>query len=858
MTLTPDVRRAVAPLVEHLASYGDRPALVGRGSSLTYADLAGRVAEVALAYAGARRLVLLTPRNDVASVVEYLGAMAADQVVLLAGEPAADGLLAAYRPDVLAGPDGRTFLALDPDPAARPAHDLHPDLALLLSTSGSTGSPKLVRLSRDGVLANAAAIADALGIRGDDVAATTLPLHYCYGLSVLHSHLLRGAALMLTEDSVLAGSFWSDALAHGVTTIPGVPHTFELLERSGFADRDLPSLRCLTQAGGRMAPERVRAFAELGQRRGFDLFVMYGATEATARMATLPPDLAAAAPTSIGRPLAGTSFSLAPADHPDADVGELVFHGPNVMMGYAETPVDLALGRTVEALRTGDLARRRPDGLWEIVGRTRRIAKVCGLRIDLEQLDRTLAERGTVVATADGGDRVVVGVATGSRPVDAARVAAEAAACCGLAPAGIDVVLVEDLPRLGNGKVDCPALVALAARRPAADDAPSPARVPRASPAEVAALYARLLGRPDARPTDSFVALGGDSLSYVEVSIRLERLIGHLPAGWPTMPAAALADAPASRRRGSLLETNVLIRAIAIVTIVGTHANLFVLLGGAHVLLAVAGFNLGRFQLGDQPRGTRVAAVLRGAARVAVPSAAVIGLVAALSDAITWRQALLITSVTEWDWAEPSWSYWFIEALVGSLLVLAAVVSVPAVDRWSRRHPFALPVGLTLALAPARYDVLGLPGDHMHRVYGVLWLVTLGWAVAKAQTVRQRWLVTLLAVVMAPGFFGGPDRTLYVVVGLLLLAWLPHVRMPAPLGRLVGVLAASSLWTYLVHWQVYPHLEDRWPLAATLLSLLAGVAAWWLVGRLGSAARRLAAAPPRLPSVRVVRPLGNR
>ena len=859
MTLTPDVRSAAAPLVAHLASYGERRALVGPGAALTYAALADRVADVARAYAGARRLVLLTARNDVASVVEYLGAMAAGQVVLLAGEPAAEGLRAAYRPDVLAGPGGRTFLT------AGTAHDLHPDLALLLSTSGSTGSPRLVRLARDGVLANAAAIADALGIRGDDVAATTLPLHYCYGLSVLHSHLRRGAALMLTEDSVLADAFWTDAVEHGVTTVPGVPHTFELLERSGFADRDLPTLRCLTQAGGRMAPERVRAFAELGQRRGFDLFVMYGATEATARMATLPPDLAAAAPSSIGRPLAGTSFSLAPADHPDADVGELVFRGPNVMMGYAEAAADLALGRTVEALHTGDLARRRPDGLWEIIGRTRRIAKVCGLRIDLEHLDRTLAGRGTVVATADGGDRVVVGVATGSRPVDAGRVAADAAACCGLAPAAIDVVLVADLPRLANGKVDHGALVALAARGPAAA-APSAAdaRRARATPADVAALYALLLGRPDATPTDSFVALGGDSLSYVEVSIRLERLIGHLPPAWPAMPAAALADAPASRRRGALLETNVLIRAIAIVTIVGTHANLFVLLGGAHLLLAVAGFNLGRFQLGDQPRTARVAAVLRGAARVAVPSVAVIGVVAGLSDAITWRQALLVTSVTEWEWAEPSWSYWFIEALVGSLLVVAAVVSLPAVDRWSRRHPFALPVGLTLALAPARYDLLGLPGDHMHRAYGVLWLVTLGWAVAKAQTARQRWLVTVLAAAMTPGFFGGPNRTLYVVVGLVLLAWLPHVRMPAPMGRLVGVLAASSLWTYLVHWQVYPHLEDRWPLAATSLSLLAGAAAWWLVGRLGAMARRVAAAPPGLPGlpgmpdVRVVRPLGNR
>lgn len=828
------MRRRPASLVGHLASYGDRPALHASQGSLTYAELARQVAEVARAYAGARRLVLLAPRNDVPSVVEYLGALAADQVVLLTGEAGVETLRAAYRPDVVVGPGGRGRV---PESSA---HHLHPDLALLMTTSGSTGSPKLVRLGRDALLANATAIAAGLGIRADDVAATTLPLHYCYGLSVLHSHLLGGAALLLTEDSVLQDSFWAAVAEHRVTTIPGVPHTFELLERSGFAERDLPSLRCLTQAGGAMAPERVRAFAELGRRRGFDLFVMYGATEATARMAILPSELAARAPESVGLPLPGTAFTLAPADHPDPQVGELVFHGPNVMLGYAEAPADLARGRTTEALHTGDLARQRPDGLWEIVGRSARIAKVCGLRIDLDHLERVLAGQGTVVALADGGDRLVAGVVTGARPVDPARVAAATSACCGLPAGAVEVVPVADLPRLENGKVDHRALARLAGR--AHEQGPEAAgrgAQPRAvTPAEVTALYARLLGRPDARATDSFVGLGGDSLSYVETSIRLERLVGHLPAGWPTMPAAALADAPAARRPGALVETNVLLRALAIVTIVGTHANLFVLLGGAHVLLAVAGFNLGRFQLGAQPRPARVRAVLRGAVRVAVPSVAVIGVVAAASEAIGWRQALLLTWATQWEWSEPAWSYWFIEALVGSLLVLAAVVAVPAVDRWSRRYPFGLPVALTLALVPARYDLLGLPGDHMHRVYGALWLVTVGWAVAKARTARQRWGCTAMAVVLVPGFFDGPNRHLYLVAGLLLLTWLPHLRVPAPLARLAGVLAASSLWTYLLHWQVYPHLEDRWPLAATVASLAIGVAAWWAAEQLATLARR--------------------
>ena len=314
-----------------------------------------------------------------------------------------------------------------------------------------------MRLGRDGLLANAAAIAEALAIRPDDVAATTLPLHYCYGLSVLHSHLLRGAGLMLSDDSVLDERFWVDVTTHGVTTIPGVPHTFELLERSGFAERSTPSVRTLTQAGGRMAPERVRVFAELGQRRGFDLFVMYGATEATARMSVLPSDLAATVPTSIGRPLEGTDFHL---EGVGADgVGELVFTGPNVMLGYATEPADLALGRTVTQLHTGDLARELPGGLWEITGRCNRIAKVCGLRIDLDHVERTLCDRGFVVAAADGGERLVVAIVDGARPVDAHALTGIACELTGLPAALVDVVVLPDLPRLANGKVDYSALV---------------------------------------------------------------------------------------------------------------------------------------------------------------------------------------------------------------------------------------------------------------------------------------------------------------------------------------------------------------------------------------------------------------
>lgn len=836
MTTTPRLGRAARPLETHLASFGERVALRAGEQTLSYADLAGRVRDVADAYAGARRLVLLAPGQDIDSVVEYLGALAADQVVLVAGSHA-DALVEAWDPDVVAGPTGRDVRRDES------AHELHPDLALLLSTSGTTGSPKLVRLGLGGLVANAAAIAESLSIRPDDVAATTLPLHYCYGLSVLHSHLLMGAGLLLTDASVLDEDFWCDVATHGVTTIPGVPHTFELIERSGFAERSTPSLRTLTQAGGRMAPERVRRFAELGQRRGFDLFVMYGATEATARMSVLPSDLAAVAPTSIGRPLPGASFRLDAVN--DDGVGELVFTGPNVMLGYATAPADLALGRTVTELRTGDLARQRPDGLWEITGRCNRIAKVCGLRLDLDHVERMLCDRGFVVAAADGGDRLVIGIADGARPVAVPTLLAIATELTGVPAALVEVVVLPDLPRLANGKVD---YGALSQGRLGFDT--SGAGAPHCStsgmgagvtPADVTALFATVLARPDAQPTQSFVDLGGDSLSYVEASLRLERLLGELPTDWPTKSAAALAEAAGRRSWGRAVETNVVLRALAIFSIVATHANLFMLMGGAHVLLAIVGFNLGRFQLGDQPRRQRTRAMLRAVSRVVVPSVLVIGTVAAFSRDITWKQAALITWLTEWDWSEPRWSYWFIEALTLSTLLLTALLAIPAVDRASRRWPFALPVALTVALTPFRFDLFGIPGDHVHRLNGMLWLVTLGWAISKARTTTQRLVVTALSLWLAPGFFlvGGPLRPAYLLVGLLALIWLPQVRLPSVAASLVGVLAASSLWIYLLHWRVYPAFEVSSPVVATALSLAVGVAAAEGVRRSAPAFRRL-------------------
>jgi hypothetical protein len=211
-----------------------------------------------------------------------------------------------------------------------------------------------------------------------------------------------------------------------------------------------------------------------------------------------------------------------------------------------------------------------------------------------------------------------------------------------------------------------------------------------------------------------------------------------------------------------------------------------------------------------------------------VPSALWLGAVAVTTRDIGLTNVLLLNGVLgPREWTEPQWWYWFIEALVATLLVLTAVMAMPWVDRLERRWSFGLPFGLALAALLTRYDVVQLfGGDEIHRANVVFWLFALGWATVKSTSWWQRALVSAVVVATVPGFFGSPGREAIVVAGMLLLVWLRAVRVPSRLAQAAGVLAAASLYIYLAHWQVYPYLEDRFPLLATALSLVAGVAFW--------------------------------
>jgi acyl-CoA synthetase (AMP-forming)/AMP-acid ligase II len=837
LELRPVDRVVADPLVGLDSSDRCRPAVRTAEEVLTYGELddlvAQRAAEVASSAAGLHPVTL---RRDVASVVELLAAWRAERPVLvLPAErgPASERLLAAWPPQ---GRGGNGY-------------DVHPDLALLLSTSGSTGSAKLVRLSHANVRSNAAAIADYLGLTPDDVALTTLPLHYCYGLSVLTSHLVARASVVLTEDSVTTCSSWGLAARHGVTSFAGVPHTYELLERSGRVDRLPRTLRYVTQAGGRLGPQEVRRWSRRGEERGFGFVVMYGQTEATARMAWLPPALAGERPDAIGVPIPGGHLRIDPVEGlPEGlppGTGELVYTGPNVMQGYALTPADLTRGADLAELRTGDLGVQDDDGVFRVVGRLARFAKVFGLRIDLDGVERHLADRGLTARALEVDGRLAV-FASQPGPDDeggpaqptAGRVRAAAAEASGLPAHAVEVVPVEHLPVTSSGKRDDAPLRALAA---ATDGPPLDAEVPLQE--RVRATYALLLGRPDATLDDSFVALRGDSLSYVEANVRLAALLDDVPPDWPQRTprelaapsTAALGRAVTASRRGPWsrwprIDASVLLRAVAIVLIVGSHTDVWMVPGGAHTLLALVGFGLVRFQLTGADAAVRSRRVARMAAGIVGPALLVSAAVAVFRGTYDTATVLGLNNLLGSDEWSAQWRLWFIEAIGWGLLVVLVLLRVPPVGRWERRSPYLLPAVLLVVSLLVRWAWIGWEAGNPQR-YSLpfVWtFLVLGWLAARSVTPRLRLLTSGLAVVATAGFFGDTLREGVVLAAVAVLVWLPQVRLPALLVPAVGVVAASSLWVYLVHWEVYPPVEEVSEPLAFAASFASGIAAWWL------------------------------
>jgi acyl-CoA synthetase (AMP-forming)/AMP-acid ligase II len=783
---------------DELGAHGSEVALVDAdGTRLSYASLAEEADRFG-ATLGRAALLLLEIENRSAAVVAYVGALRARVPVVLVppGAQGTERIVAAFAPELRWS---RTTGLVEVAPRRG---NLHPELALALSTSGTTGATKLVRLSGRAVDANARSIAEYLGLSREERAITSLPASYCYGLSVIHSHLAVGASVVLTEASVVDDAFWDLVDREGATSFAGVPYTYELLERTRFVRAPPASLRSFTQAGGRLAVERVERFGALARAHGLRFFVMYGQTEAAPRIAYVPPDELPAHPDCIGRAIPGGHLELVdPATgEPAVGRGELVYRGPNVMMGYATSREDLGRGSELDALRTGDLAEEVAPGLFRVVGRMNRFAKLYGLRVSLDDLESRLAADGHR-AFAASDDRILAVFVEGH--ANAAAVARAIATRLGLPESAARVVVGDERPLLSSGKTDYAGILGLARERPAAV-------VAQGTPAErLEEGFAGLFPGQRISDEDTFAGLGGDSLSYVAAASVVEEALGDLPAGWESLTlgelkerARAAAAAPARDRSRLRVEGEMIARCLAVTAIVVSHAELgwfgAPVRGGTDVLMLLFGFNVMRFQ-GPRLLAGRALEVLKHHLRIfAVPYLVLLGLAFVAKPDFTLPQlGAKLLLVSSYGWRDRS-VLWFFEALLQmSILLALAFGSRRFVRAWRSWRWFPLAVVAIGAIAKVAAWGVYDAGARDHRTPdALLYLFAAGLAFA---VYPRKVAGPLAALVVALELLTrGPREThAAVMAACLALLFIPRLTVPAWLGRAIFKVTAATFYIYV-------------------------------------------------------------
>lgn len=403
-----------------------------------------------------RGLVFCLAHNSLDSFLGYITCLQSGlPIVMLDGskpKEVIDALIDVYHPEYIwDGGLNETGLK---------GEGINPDLALCLTTSGSTGSPKFVRLSAKNIMANAESIAEYLKIDEHERPVTTLPMYYSYGLSVINSHLLKGATILLTDHTYAQREFWTFMKEHKATSISGVPYTYEVLKRLRFFRMDLPYLKVMTQAGGKLNKDIAKEYIDFAAANGKKFYVMYGQTEATARMSYLPWESAQEKYASMGIAIPGGKFSLMDTEGKkittsDVD-GELIYSGPNVSLGYAECREDLNKGdENNGVLHTGDVARRDADGFYYITGRLKRFVKIWGNRCNLDATEQLVKTITTNCACAGVDDKITVFVTEGGLEESIITLLAGKT---GLNNRAFEVRVIDAIPVKDSGKIDYPAL----------------------------------------------------------------------------------------------------------------------------------------------------------------------------------------------------------------------------------------------------------------------------------------------------------------------------------------------------------------------------------------------------------------
>jgi len=413
-----------------------------------------------------RNLIFIYCANDLSSLRAFFSSWKSNAVIaLLARELHAEfkiSLENTYKPDIVFDTsrdqiNGYRKLEFYFQNEENFDREIHAKLKLLLNTSGTTGSPKFVKLSEENLYQNAQSILNYLPINHTDVAPMNLPFHYSFGLSVLTTNAIGGGKIIFNLDDILKREFWQSAEKYAFSSYSGVPYVYDIFKRTGFFKKEHKGLRYLIQAGGKLQENLVREFAEYAQQNNVLFYVMYGQTEATARMSYLPPDKILEKSGSVGIAIQNGEFMVDPM------TAELAYSGPNVFGGYSENPGDLKTFNSPNWLFTGDLARMDADGFVYITGRSKRMIKITGNRMNLDEVESLLsAAFGNAVFAATGeADKKLV-VAHNHLGIANTDISEYLRNHLGVHPAFVKSIYLEQFPLTANGKPDYRKILELA------------------------------------------------------------------------------------------------------------------------------------------------------------------------------------------------------------------------------------------------------------------------------------------------------------------------------------------------------------------------------------------------------------
>lgn len=420
-----------------------------------------------------RDLILILCRNTMAAIAYYVAAIENRVVPLLISSKMDAGLrntlIGIYGPRYICLPEEmeNVFSGNDYSRIAGkygyvvlktqyPGCEMAAELSMLLTTSGSTGSPKLVRHSYVNLEESARNVAGFFGFNSDDRSLIDLQLHYTMGLNVACSSLYAGAALMMTTHTAMEKEYWDFFDRSHITNITGVPYNYEMLKRLRFFTRENPDLRILAEGGGKLTDEMFVEIAEYAARTGKKFFATFGTSETTARIAYLPPHMALKKTGSIGMAVPNGELFLVDEKRnvigkQEAE-GELAYKGPNVTLGYALCREDLKKGDERKGIYyTGDLARRDEDGFYYILGRNSRFLKLYGYRVGLDECERLIQSKFGIECACAGTDEKMEIYIMEEKHSDEVRM--YLARKLGIQVFSFEVHLIQEMPRNESGKI---------------------------------------------------------------------------------------------------------------------------------------------------------------------------------------------------------------------------------------------------------------------------------------------------------------------------------------------------------------------------------------------------------------------